>query len=67
MKKKPSPVRLSAVELNLLSIGEQMSNVFFNLGQNNGPLAKWKDLQVQLDAAKHDLLAVAPASGRMGK
>ena len=54
--------------LALLSVGEQMSNVIFNISQNTtGPLAKWKDLQVQWEAAKHDLLAVAPASGRMGK
>ena len=34
----------------VLVVGQQMSNVIFN-GQNNGPLAKWKDLQVQWDEA----------------
>lgn len=48
----------------LLLVGEQMSNVIFNLGQNNGPLAKWKPLQVQWDDARRKLRPPAKRKGR---
>ena len=56
--KKPTGKREEPVVLEaLLLAGSEMANVFFNLGQNGGPLAKYHDTLRRWDAAYSALLA----------
>ena len=52
--KKP---KFTRAEETLIIAGEKMSNVFFNLGQNNGVLSRYKDCQVEWDKARAALYA----------